>query len=486
MNHTMEFSSRIKRRQRRNIVKSMGNQTFEDVTFVVGQNRAEFKGNRFLMAIISDVFKAMLFGSMQESNANAVIDISDTNANGFQSVLNFAYLRDPEITAENVVSVKNICRKYSISDLDTECDEYFDFCLSPSTICLLLDQSITHKIDEYVQKCSDKMNEIGKRSLEILQSNGFIQMGLESISVLLQSEFLRIKEEEIWDAVLKWAERQSSKEIIGDIDEEPAAKRRRLNHHENRHKDNILLLRLLNEVKPYIRFGLMDSKYFSERVESIGFLSKDEVIAVFKYMAMKQEDPKYQCGAFNTRPRRRMIHIDARVKKFDLYSPTYHRTSNGGANICGRSFGLSAGIRACYGRWIYPETSQPEGYSSGVHFWSLKMVRSYNCHHDIAIVSERKSIEEINASKATTSETVSYYKESATWNRAEVITVVLDCDKGEVCYYINNVMHLLKLKQRDHIEANRRYFFAMILCGTNLNQIDVVNTPRDIVAIYGQ
>ena len=230
---------------------------------------------------------------MRESDANAVIDISDIDADGFQSVLNFAYLKDPKITAENVVSVKNICRKYNISDLATECDEYFEFCLSPRTICVLLDQSITHKIDEYVQKCSDKMSKIGKKSIEILRSKGFTEMGLESMSLLLQSDFLGIKEEEIRDAVLKWAERQSSKGVIGDIDEEPAAKRRRLNHDGRGYMDN-RILGLLNAVKPHIRFGLMDSKYFSERVESIGILSKDEVIAVFKYMAMKQEDPKYQ------------------------------------------------------------------------------------------------------------------------------------------------------------------------------------------------
>ena len=71
------------------------------------------------MAVINDVFKVM-FGSIPESNANVVIGISDIDANGFQSVRNDAYLKDPKITAQNVVSVKNICRKYNISDLEAE------------------------------------------------------------------------------------------------------------------------------------------------------------------------------------------------------------------------------------------------------------------------------------------------------------------------------------------------------------------------------
>ena len=108
VNYLLDFSSRIKRRQHRHIIKSMGKKTFEDVMFIVGQNRTEFKANRFRLAIISDVFKAMLFGRMQESNANTVIHISDIKRNGFQSVLNYGYLKDPKNTTENVVSVKNI------------------------------------------------------------------------------------------------------------------------------------------------------------------------------------------------------------------------------------------------------------------------------------------------------------------------------------------------------------------------------------------
>ena len=130
-----------------NAVKAMRDDKFNDVTFIVGTNQTEFKANRMLLAFTSDVFKAMLFGPMQEGKSDAVITIDDVDADGFQCVVNFASFDDPQITAKNVVSVKNVCRKYDISDLAAECDEYFESSISSETICFLLDQSIKYKLD---------------------------------------------------------------------------------------------------------------------------------------------------------------------------------------------------------------------------------------------------------------------------------------------------------------------------------------------------
>ena len=64
--------------------------------------------------------------------------------------------------------------------------------------------------------------------------------------LLLLNDFRRIKHKEIWEAALKWAARQSNRQRICDIDEEPSVKRSRLNHNRSNSKDKKVFLGLLN------------------------------------------------------------------------------------------------------------------------------------------------------------------------------------------------------------------------------------------------
>jgi len=54
-----------------------------DVTFVVGKEETEFPCHRILIATISPVFRAMLYGQMQESLDDAVIRIPDIDSRAF-------------------------------------------------------------------------------------------------------------------------------------------------------------------------------------------------------------------------------------------------------------------------------------------------------------------------------------------------------------------------------------------------------------------
>ena len=62
---------------------------FNDVTFIIGENKKEIKANRALLSVHSDVFKAMLFGPMIESQLNAEIEILDVESEAFESGLQF-------------------------------------------------------------------------------------------------------------------------------------------------------------------------------------------------------------------------------------------------------------------------------------------------------------------------------------------------------------------------------------------------------------
>ena len=134
-NSIMEYTQEMRKSQCMNIANTLNQNTLSDVTFIVGEEHAELKGNRFLLAAISDVFKAMLFGLMEEGKPNAEVTIDDIDADAFQSVLNWAYCADPKVNRDNVVSVKHICRKYQIHSLSAVCDSFFDTPLDVDTIC---------------------------------------------------------------------------------------------------------------------------------------------------------------------------------------------------------------------------------------------------------------------------------------------------------------------------------------------------------------
>ena len=426
----MDYSTELKEQQLQNVAAALALNSSMNVTFVVGPEEMEFRSNRMLLTAISDVFKAMLFGPMQESSNDAVIKIDDVSASGFQSVLHYAHCADPQITVTNVVAVKSVCRKYQITTLSSLCDQYFDSCIGIQTVCKLLNEAITQRLDEYVQVCLCKLRTtIADRSPEeqalgIVQSAGFMELRVDSMSILLQSDYLNIKEEKLWDAVLKWAARQRSD--VRDIDQEPPAKRRRKDRDE---------LRILQSVVQYFRFGLMESTYFAQKVQPTGCLSKDEVIAVFQYIAVRDVDPQAECGRFSTK--KRFCCMDTRLREFvacsDHHGITYDK------------LGVRGYGHDCSAYMIYPKMFNPNGASKGVHFWSIKAEElGCSCYENIGVLSQSVLLNSLNLTAAVDDEwpcdaaNGAYYEGDATWYEGDVITAVLDCKRGMVTFFEND------------------------------------------------
>eukprot|EP01083_Nonionella_stella_P107148 310006_1 len=101
----MEYSQTLQADQRSTLYHVLTNKQFCDVTFIVGPDEIRLCAIRALMASISPVFEAMLFGSMVESHQNSEITIPDVDASAFQTVIKFGYCNNPEINADNVVQV---------------------------------------------------------------------------------------------------------------------------------------------------------------------------------------------------------------------------------------------------------------------------------------------------------------------------------------------------------------------------------------------
>ena len=317
----MATASEIKSLQCSNIATVLRQDALCDVTFVIGSSETRFQANRVFLAVISDVLKVMLYGAMKEGQSNSVIRIPDIDVTGFEAVLAFAHCRTPQITIENVVSINHICRNYQITSLSPICDRFFESFISKETVCSLLNDSVRYKVDEYVDKCKDAVqNKLCRDAREIVTTDGFKSMELEAMKIFLQFDELNITEENLWDAVLEWKDYRDTADDVDeilDLLEEPASKRRKLNdgltNKMNRDVEN------LKAVCPFFRFGLMEGTYFVDKVQPQKCLEKDEVIEISNYMLCSDKANR-SCGKFSVQKREPK---DRNAESISPLSPTY-------------------------------------------------------------------------------------------------------------------------------------------------------------------
>ncbi len=70
-----------------------------------GLDGQEFRAPRYLFAIYSPVFKAMLYGNMMEANPSNEVVIDGMDPSTFAFLIEYMYGMLPKLTASNVVKV---------------------------------------------------------------------------------------------------------------------------------------------------------------------------------------------------------------------------------------------------------------------------------------------------------------------------------------------------------------------------------------------
>ena len=286
----MEYSRNIQDKQRMHVAKAMDKEVFNDVTFVIGPDKREFKLNRIFLAMVSEPFEKMLFSQFKEGESNAIIQIEDIDADAFESVVNYAYCKNPNIDTSNLFAVKHVCRKYQISELSKLCDAYFAKAITVQNVCLLLNNAIINRLDEYIQMCRHRIHDaLGsrKQAQEIIKSDAFMRMDIMSMQFFLQFDELNVDEESLWEGVLRWIEGRIKCKDLGTT---PSSKKKARTE-------------LLQDLYPFIRFGLMEGSYFVKNVQPMNFLSKDEIVAIANHMLCRDEDSNVGCGTFCTKKR---------------------------------------------------------------------------------------------------------------------------------------------------------------------------------------
>eukprot|EP01084_Bolivina_argentea_P159432 277665_1 len=309
----MTYNDTEQAKQRATLLHALKENKYCDVTFIIGINehKKSFQANRLFLSLISPVFKAMLYGEMQESKQNAEIEINDIHPDAFEAVLNYAYCNDPKLSPSNIIGVYVIADKYQISSLLHICSKfvasnlnndnfctlclkalksnifnpqmkqimqtYFEIntehCLNKNTFCVFTDAIVRLKISDFMQLCQRYLRTKDANTIgDIINSDGFTLIDLQTMRLILQTQPLNCEEELLWNSVVKWARHQS---------------------------DNDNGIYLLKSIRDLIRFGRMKSKFFTTDVTPLNILTQQELISILMYFA----NPDKGCGSFNVKSR---------------------------------------------------------------------------------------------------------------------------------------------------------------------------------------
>ena len=186
-----------------------------DVTFIVGGSSLlmsaststiatpeRFVAHKFVLSMSSAVFDAMFNGQMAMRDDSA-IEIPDVEPLAFSALLKFLYTDEISVESHNVMSILYAAKKYAIPALEQECVEFLKDNIQSENVFMLLSQARLFDEPVLASLC---LESIDKNTSEALSSDGFTDIDLETLCLVLGRDSLGIRESKLFSAVTKWAE----------------------------------------------------------------------------------------------------------------------------------------------------------------------------------------------------------------------------------------------------------------------------------------
>ena len=235
------------------------NELMNDVSFTCGESSRIFHAHKYVLATSSAVFFAMFYGNLAQKESP--IRLEDTDDESFKEFLRFLYTDDCEISAENATGVMYLAKKYLISSLTEKCCSVLKASIKPGNVFTVLEQSMQFDEKKLESKC---WNIVSKKTEECLNSEAFCNIKLRTLNALLKKRSLEINEVDLFKAVLKWVDKECTRQGI-NIEEDKTLKRR-----------------VLGDSVYDIYFLEMSLEDFAKYVSSTGILTQTEVISIFQ------------------------------------------------------------------------------------------------------------------------------------------------------------------------------------------------------------
>ena len=245
-----------------------------DVHFVVGKNDnlQRIPAHKFVLSIGSAVFDAMFNGGMATTAAE--VDLPDVEPSAFLALLRFLYSDEVQIGPETVMTTLYTAKKYAVPALERACVDFLKRNLSSDNAFMLLTQARLFDEPQLAALC---LETIDKNTNEALAAEGFTDIDLDTLCVVLERDTLGIREGKLFTAVCRWSEAECMRQELPVTSENKRT--------------------VLGRAMQLIRFPLMTVEEFAVGAAQSGILTDREVVELFLHFTV---NPKPSVGFLDT------------------------------------------------------------------------------------------------------------------------------------------------------------------------------------------
>lgn len=186
---------------RERIVFLFNNEILSDVSFIVGRGaqKQRIPAHKLVLSSGSAVFDAMFNGTL--ATASSEIEVPDVEPAAFLAVLLFLYTDEIQIDPETVMTTLYTAKKYAVSALEKHCVDYLKNNLTSDNAFLLLTQARLFDEPQLAAVCLDT---IDRFTTEALNADGFTDIDIDTLKIVLERDTLRVRESKIFQAVLRY------------------------------------------------------------------------------------------------------------------------------------------------------------------------------------------------------------------------------------------------------------------------------------------
>ncbi|XP_018934784.1 BTB/POZ domain-containing protein 9-like [Cyprinus carpio] len=175
---------------------------YSDVTFVVEEKR--FPAHRVILAARCQYFRALLYGGLRESQAQAEVSLEETRAEAFSLLLRYLYTGRAtlsEAREETLLDFLGLAHRYGLQPLEGSICEFLRTLLSTRNVCLVFDVASLYCLNGLAEACMAYMD---RNATEVLKSDGFLTLSKSALLTVVRRDSFAASEKEIFQALGRW------------------------------------------------------------------------------------------------------------------------------------------------------------------------------------------------------------------------------------------------------------------------------------------
>ncbi|KAB5543511.1 hypothetical protein PHYPO_G00080020 [Pangasianodon hypophthalmus] len=178
--------------------------TFTDVVLQVEEQ--EFPCHRAVLCASSHYFRTMFMGQLRE-NGQSVVRLNEVTSVALEHLLNFIYEGRVQLQEENVEIIFRAADLLDVPALSRACVDFLGKCMSHFNCLGLMEFAKHYSLQPLLEQCQNLLYQ----DFDIVaKQDEFLELPVEKVVELLDSEKLQVQEEVLVEAALLWVHHQAS------------------------------------------------------------------------------------------------------------------------------------------------------------------------------------------------------------------------------------------------------------------------------------